>query len=95
MHIKIGDFSFREVDIEGSEHELMSQADHFLNLAKETGGHNQLVWAKIRNKYYTQGKISMEDIEDCNRTQRYVLNQMKLALKSVEGGEDLLKDVAD
>lgn len=40
-------------------------------------------WAKVRNNLFKTGECDPEDIEQMNKSQRYVVNQFKLALRSL------------
>ena len=45
-------------------------------------GHNQKEWARVRNTYVNTGVIEIEDMENCNKSQRYFINEVKLVIKS-------------
>jgi len=40
-------------------------------------------WVKVRNNMFKTGECHPEDIEKMNKSQRYVVNQFKLAMRSL------------
>lgn len=63
-----------------------------VNSIKEEGyaGLGQNDWAKARNGFYATGEINPELTEQMNNAQRYVINQMKLAQRSVSADDPVI-----
>ena len=51
-------------------------------LFKDREGHNQREWSRVRNTYVNTGEIEIEDMENCNKSQRYFINEVKLVIKN-------------
>ena len=80
-HIKTGDFEFIEVESDNRD-ELIQEYFKLKGVFDDKEGHNQLEWARVRNDYANTGEIAVEDLENCNKSQRYFINELKLVIKS-------------
>lgn len=80
-HIATGDYEFIEIESEDRD-ELIRDYFEVKGIFKDRQGHNQKEWARVRNKYVNKGEISIEDLEKCNKSQRYFINEIKLVIKN-------------
>ena len=79
-HIATGDYEFIEVESDDRD-ELIQEYMNIKGIFKDREGHNVKDWARVRNTYVNTGEISIEDLENCNRSQRYFINEVKLVIK--------------
>jgi len=80
-HIKTGDFEFIGIESDDRD-ELIQEYFEVKGIFKDRQGHNQKEWARVRNDYVNKGEITIEDMEGCNKSQRYFINEIKLVIKN-------------
>ena len=80
-HIATGEYEFVEVEGDTFD-ELVTEYLSIKSAFADKEGHNQKEWARVRNTYANTGELSIEDMEACNKSQRYFINEMKLVIKS-------------
>ena len=78
---KVGEFENITSEVSSLE-EAIDEYIAIKALFNETDGHNMKEWARVRNDYVNKGEITIEDMEGCNRSQRYFINEIKLVLKN-------------
>lgn len=78
-----GEYEFVEIESEDRD-ELVQEYFKIKGIFDDKVGHNQLEWARVRNTYAQKNEISIEDMEACNKAQRYFINEMKLVFKSIK-----------
>ena len=66
-----------------SHRDIVEMHDFYQNLVKDKEGLNQLEWAKVRNNFILNNIIDEEDYNKLSKAQRYVINEVKLATRSV------------
>ena len=81
MITKIGDFENIASEVSSLE-EAREENDNIHTLFKYRDGHNMKEWARVRNDYVNKGEITIEDMEGCNKSQRYFINEIKLVIKN-------------
>ena len=81
-HIPTIEYGFIETESDNLI-EVVAEHDRIRNLFSEQEGHNQLEWARVRNGYLSTGEMEIEDLEKCNKSQRFVINEFKLAIRSI------------
>lgn len=62
--------------------EAMAEHKRVLKLYEENGGLEQREWVKVRNGMLVTGECDPEVIDRMNASQRFVINQMKLAIRA-------------
>ena len=79
-HIATGSYEFVEIESDDRD-ELISEYFAIKSTFNDVMGHNSKEWARVRREYATNNEISIEDMEACNKSQRYFINQMKLIIR--------------
>lgn len=85
IRIPTHEYAFIEVDIDGTEDEIVATHDRIMNMCRERTGLTQKEWAKFRNDYINKGEIDNEKWELLSKAQKFVINEIKLALRSNNG----------
>lgn len=83
IHVATGEFCFIEKDCETLE-EAEAEHSRIRSIFADKEGLNQVEWAKVRNKYVNTGDIEIEDMESLSKAQKFVINQIKLSIRSNE-----------
>lgn len=80
-HIATEEYCFVEIEHDNRD-ELIQEYFAITGIFADKEGHNQKEWARVRNSYVNSGELSIEDMEGCNKSQRYFINEVKLVIKS-------------
>ncbi len=78
---KIGEYENITSEVDSLD-EAFEEYTAIKSIFKDRVGHNQKEWARVRNLYANKGEISIEDLEGCNKSQRYFINELKLVIKN-------------
>lgn len=79
-HIPTEQYGF--IEVEGDDRdEVVQEYFHIAGIFKDREGHNTREWARVRRDYLNEGKIEIEDLEKCNKSQRFFINEVKKHLR--------------
>lgn len=79
--ISTGEYEFVQIESDDRD-ELIQEYMKVKGIFTDREGHNQKEWARVRNNYANKGEITIEDLEGCNKSQRYFINELKLVIKN-------------
>ena len=75
-HIPSEQYGFIEIEGENRD-DVIQEYFAIKSIFEDREGHNQNEWAKIRRNFLNTGELSVEDFENCNKAQRYFINEVK------------------
>lgn len=85
IHIATKEYCFIEfeTEVESMEESLIAY-DKFMLLLNDKEGLNTKDWARVRNNFILNNEIDEEDYNKLSKAQRYVINEVKIAVRSLK-----------
>lgn len=86
IRVPMQQYAFVELELEDkSLTEIKQIADEMTMLvAEENDGHNVKEWSRIRDTYLKEGDLDINDFEECNKWQRFVINEIKKTFNKLD-----------
>ncbi len=86
IHVPVEEYGFVEGEFETQEEAFLAYEEVKILWANHKEGLNQTEWARFRDSYImgdgTMNPDMQEQLERCNKWQKLVINQIKLAIKN-------------
>ena len=87
LHIATREYCFIEVEIEGTEEEIVQTNDRLSNLVNDKSELSASDWKKARMTMLLKGEFDPNDGEQLSKAQQYFINQAKLAFRDIKDKE--------